>query len=94
MNRQRKEQIKKQNEKIQKAIDENDNKEGSKLKQLLAELNESRGPGDSKGRAEDILEIIKKREYEKELDRTLDRHATLLSKVFLNKIFISILNNK
>ena len=94
MNRKRKEEIKKQNEKIQKAIDENDAKEGSKLKQLLAELKESEQEHRSNQSAADILEIIKKREYEKELDRTLERHATLLSKVFLNKIFISILNNK
>lgn len=94
MNRQRKEEIKKQNEKIQKAIDENDNKEGSKLKQLLDELKATENEHPSKKSAADILKIIKERDYEKELDRTLDRHATLLSKVFLNKIFISILNNK
>tara|TARA_R100001463_G_scaffold10870_3_gene31109 strand:- start:2418 stop:2651 length:234 start_codon:yes stop_codon:yes gene_type:complete len=67
-----------------------------RLKKLLNELSakEETDPTDSAKRAEDILKLIKKRQVEIDIDEMLNEHAKLCAKVFLDKIFRAIINNK
>ena len=55
---------------------------------------EETDPTDSAKRAEDILKLIKKRQVEIDIDEMLNEHAKLCAKVFLDKIFRAIINNK
>lgn len=66
-------------------------KEGNRLRELMDELHEE---GKEKKRAEDILRLIRQREIEREVDASLMRHAKICAKIFLNKIFADLLNNK
>ncbi len=67
-----------------------------RLKKLLNDLStmEETDPTDSAKRAEDILKLIKKRQVEIDIDEMLNEHAKLCAKVFLDKIFRAIINNK
>ena len=66
----------------------------NKLKKLLKDLDETQTKGDSEQRAEDILKLIRSRSIESDIDEMLNRHAKLCAKVFLDKIFRAIINNK
>ena len=65
--------------------------EQKRLRQLLDELHEE---NKEQKRAEDILNLIRQRDWEKKLDETLARHAKVCAKIFLNKVFLSIINDK